>query len=421
MENERHARHRASTAAVLEFAWDAGTFRADHVIAALGLTRSTALSALDALIDIGLIRELPSSGTEGTRMGRPARRFELDGDAGVVVGIDAGNRRFTAIAADLTGRILAEEHLDVRGYLGADELPYADADPAERRVAALRVIDAVLASAGRARGDVIGIGVGIPAPVDGDGDSPPHPTGFWEYMNAGLRGALAEEFPAVRVENDAALAAIAESSLGEARGRDDFVAMLSGRRLGSGVFLEGHLVRGARGGVGELAGLAYIAEIGGTWGFGHLAEKWAREALDGGRVPAEHPWSQLPMGEGLTAEALLAHASLADPVTRPLLEDLGLKLGRISGVVARFYDPETIVVCRAVSCALGEVVEIAQRHVRAEAELPAPEIVASHLGGDVVSLGAVSAAREEARDIVLPLLSERRRGLERDHATRQAP
>ena len=51
-------RHRLSTSAVLEFAWDAGAFRADHVMAALGLTRSTALAAgatlgaaLDAAFD----------------------------------------------------------------------------------------------------------------------------------------------------------------------------------------------------------------------------------------------------------------------------------------------------------------------------------------------------------------------------------
>ncbi|HMR49162.1 MAG TPA: ROK family protein [Arachnia sp.] len=361
------------------------------------------------MIDIGLIRELPNSGAEErNRMGRPARRFELDADAGVIVGIDAGNRRFTAIAADLTGHILAEEHLELRGYLNTDDLPYPDADPEERRASAFRAIDAVLASAGRTRGDVIGIGVGIPAPVDGDGQSPPHATGFWQYMNAGLQGALAEEFPAVRVENDAALAAIAESSLGEARGCDDFVAVLGGRRLGSGVFLDGRLVRGARGAVGELGGLAYISEIGGTWGLGHLAEKWAREALGSGRIPAEHPWSQLPAGEELTAEVLLADASLADPVTRPLVEDLGRTLGRISRVVGHFYDPERIVVCGAVACALSEVIEIARQYVRGEGELPAPEIVASRLGGDVVSLGAVSAARAAALGIVLPLLTSRR-------------
>lgn len=89
------------------------------------------------------------------------------------------------------------------------------------------------------------------------------------------------------------------------------------------------------------------------------------------------------------------------------MEELGAKLSLICGVVARFYDPEKIVVCGAMAGALAEVIEIAQERIVGYAELPAPEIVASTLGGDVVSLGAVSAAREAAREIVLPLFAER--------------
>ncbi|HSO69178.1 MAG TPA: ROK family protein [Arachnia sp.] len=399
---ERQARHRASTAAVLEYAWDSGAFGADHVIAALGMTRSTALSALDELIDVGLIDELTSSAGPAQRLGRPARRFELRGEAGLIVGLDAGGRRFTATAADLTGRILAREHLELTSFFELEE-----PDPATRRTAALQVIDAVLAAAGLGRNEVVAVGVGVPAPVDGFGASPTHPSGFWSYMNAGLHEALSAEFPVVRVENDAALAALAEGSLGEARGREHYVAMLSGLRLGSGVVLEGRLVRGAHGGVGELEGLAYVSGVGGTWGLGYLAEQWLRAQLGMGAIPAGHPWSGLSDG-AITGEAVLSHARLSDPVARPLLEELGGTLGRICTVVSRFYDPEVIVVCGAIAGALDEVIEMAVAHMAGELELPPPAVLASRSGGDVVSLGAVSAARESAREIVLPLLTARR-------------
>ena len=403
-------RHRASTASVLEFAWDAGVFRADHVIAALGLTRSTALAALDTLIELGLISELTSAGPEdGYRLGRPARRFELRADAGVVIGIDAGERQFTATAADLAGGALARTSIDVRGFSDASRQAFADLDPHERTVAAFQAIDTLLASAGRTRADVIGVGVGIPAPVDADGGSPRHPSGFWQHMNSGLYGALADEFPAVRVENDAALAAVAEGSLGDARGYDDFIAILVGRRLGSGVFLDGRLARGAHGGVGELEGFSYVTGIGNSYGIGVRAERWLQDALAAGSVPEDHPWARLA-DAGLTAEAALAAASLDDPVSRALLEELGATLGRICNVVARFYDPGLIVICGAMAGALGDVIEIARGHVEAESELPAPNIIASQFGGDIVSLGAVSAAREAARAVALTLFSERYRG-----------
>ena len=399
---ERQTRHRASTEAVLDHAWDSGAFGADHVISALGMTRSTALSALDELIDVGLIEELTSSAGPAQRLGRPARRFELRGEAGLIVGLDAGGRRFSAIAADLSGRILAREHLDLTSFFEL-EAP----DPATRHTAALRAIDAVLAAAGGSRDEVIAVGVGVPAPVDGQGASPAHPSGFWSYMNAGLREALSGEFPVVRVENDASLAAVAEGSLGEAQGREHYVAMLSGLRLGSGVVLEGRLVRGAHGGVGELEALAYVPGVGGTWGLGYLAEQWLRAQLGMGAIPADHPWAALS-GGAVTGEAVLSRARLADPVARPLVEELGGTLGRICTVVSRFFDPEVIVVCGAIAGTLGEVIEIAVAHMAGELELPPPGIVASGLGGDVVSLGALSAARESARQVVLPLLTARR-------------
>lgn len=396
-----YLRHRASTAAVLEFAWDAGAFRADHVISAVGLTRSTALSALDSLIDIGLIQELPNAGAEdGYRMGRPARRFQLRAEAGVVIGVDAGDYRITAIASDLAGQVLAEEHLGVLGF-------YAGGQHEDRQGAVFRVIDAALASAGRSRADVIGVAVGVPAPVDGDGRSPSHTLGFWQQMNAGLQDALGREFPAVRVENDAALAAVAENSLGEARGCDDFVAMMIGRRLGAGVFLGGQLVRGGHGAVGELEAFVYVSGVGGAQGFGLRAERWLERALEEGRVPDGHPWARLA-GAELKAEDVLGAATLDDPVTKPMLDELGETLGRVCGVVARFYDPTRIIVCGAMAGALGDVLELARGWTRAEPGLLPVEIVASGLGGDVVSLGAASAAREAARDVVLPLLTARR-------------
>ena len=146
-----------------------------------------------------------------------------------------------------------------------------------------------------------------------------------------------------------------------------------------------------------------------TAGIGVRAERWLREALVAGRIPADHPWARLGEAD-LTAEAALAVADLDDPVSRPLLEELGSKLGRICNVVSRFYDPGMIVVCGAMAGALGDAIEIARDHVRAESELPPPAILASQFGGDVVSLGAVSAAREAARAIALTLFTERCRG-----------
>lgn len=392
--------YRASVAAVLRYAWDVGAFRADHVMAALGHTRSTTLSALDSLIELGLIREVEGDSSRTNQLGRPARLFELRGDAGVIVGVDAGARRLTAVAADLTGRVLATEHLVHPAPLDVETW-----DAQWRRQAVLRLVDEVLSSIERTRDEVIAVGVGIPAPVNDRGSSPSHDAGFWPAMNADLHQVLAEAFPVVRVENDAALAALAEGSHGEAAGREHYVAVLSGRRLGSGVVLGGRLVRGANGGVGELEALTAVTGVGSTKGIGLVIEERVEQLLAKGHVPPSHPWAGLATGGGVTAEAVLASSGPDDALSRALIKEVGDRLGRVCSVIAHFYDPEVIVICGAVVETAGEILQAARAHVAADLELPPPEIVASRLGGDVVSIGAVAAARESARDTVLALFA----------------
>ncbi|MFP3822444.1 hypothetical protein SB658_27505, partial [Bacillus sp. SIMBA_008] len=69
---------RASVGAVLDFAWAAGEFTATEVMAGTSLTRSTAIDAMDTLLDAEVLRELPNARAVGSyRSGRPARRFSL--------------------------------------------------------------------------------------------------------------------------------------------------------------------------------------------------------------------------------------------------------------------------------------------------------------------------------------------------------
>ncbi|MFT4219650.1 MAG: ROK family protein [Microbacterium sp.] len=389
---------RASTAAVLDHAWDTGVFRTDDIMAAAGLTRSTAISAIDRLIELGLIRELANARSErGYRTGRPARRFELRADAGIIVGLDAGRTRFTTIAADLSGAVLVQRH---------DEVGILHDSPDERRAAATRAIEGVIADAGAGPEDVLALAVGVPAPVDTSGRSPAHEERFWERMNPGFRDFFADRFPVVRVENDAALAAVAEGSVGAARGIPSFVALLAGSRMGAGVVLEGRLVRGTHGGIGELDAFIHVSGVGSAHGIGQRADEWVRAARADGRVPAAHPLARIPDAD-LTAQAEFAHIRADDPVTSPLVEELGALLARICGVLGSFYDPERIVVCGAVADALDDVIASASRRVGRALDLPAPTIMASRLGGDVVALGAIAAAREEARSIAIPLLARR--------------
>ncbi|WP_255579438.1 hypothetical protein [Cryobacterium sp. PAMC25264] len=159
---------RASLHAMLDFAWDAEAFVSTDAMEATGLTRSTAIAALDELINFGLLRELPNARAVGQySKGRPARRFELRPEAAVVIGMDAGRSHLTTTVADLRGKVLAQEIVE----LGAQK-----EDPQVRRAAVVAAIDSALLAAGRSRTEVLAACIGVPAPVDSRGRSPSNAT-----------------------------------------------------------------------------------------------------------------------------------------------------------------------------------------------------------------------------------------------------
>lgn len=381
---------RASLDAMLTFAWATGPFTAGDAVDATGLTRSTAIDAIDALIDIGLLHELPNARAAGQyRKGRPSRRFELDASAASVIGIDAGAARLNATLADLRGIPLVRRIVD---------LPSEDA--AVRRAAIVETVERLREQS--AGSPLLAICVGVPAPVDGDGVSPPHRNDFWRRMNPDLRSALAPFAPVVRVENDATLAAVAEGAQGAAVGCTDFITLLSGDRFGSGVVLGGRVLRGAHGGVGEMNALAHVVDIGVADGLGRRLQKWARERVQQGDVPHGHPLAGSDP-DAITGRTVFELAEAGDPWADDLIRRGGALLARVVGMLASLFDPARVVISGASAGASERLIAVARDLVSHEVDVPAPEIVASQLGGEVVAVGAVAAALEAARESVLYL------------------
>lgn len=393
---------RASLDTLLAFAWEAGVFVSADAVAATGLTRSTAIDALDELIDVGLLRELPNARAVGEyRKGRPSRRFELRADAAVVIGIDAGRSHLTTTVADLRGEPIASETRDLNA---------TDDSPAGRRAAVLAAVDSALRAARKDRESVLAVCVGVPAPVDSEGKSPISRDGFWQRMNPGLQEMLEEWVPIVRLENDASLAAIAEGAVGSAIGCRDYVVLLAGDRLGAGVVVDGRLLRGAHGGAGEMIAFSRVIGVEGAEGIGLKLTGWVREAAVAGEIPADHPFAKLPMDQ-LTGRAVLEFAKSGDAWSRGIVERAGMLLARVAAVFGSLYDPARVIVAGAVAESLDQVAQRAQAILPSEVDLAAPDLVLSSLGAQSVVTGAVCAAIESARTGVLHLGITRRRFL----------
>ncbi|MEE2815770.1 MAG: ROK family protein [Actinomycetota bacterium] len=390
---------RASVGAVLDYAWTAGEFTATDAMASTAITRSTAIEALATLVGAGILTELPNARAAGAyRAGRPARRFTLSPDLGVVAGIDAGDTHLAVTIGDLLDTSLAHRRVDLD----------PEQTPAERRATILQHLEQTLADAGRTRESLLSICVGVAAPVDRDGVSPPHPQGFWERTNPALATALADWAPVVEVKNDALLAAVAEGSLGAAVGCRDYVALLAGERFGGGVVVDGHLLHGAHGGVGEGVVFDHIVGVGSAVGLSHTVQDEVRSAVEDGEIDRRGPIGRLSDAVRIDPRVVLVAAADSDRDAVLVCSRVGERLARIVGVLGSMYDPARVIVCGAIAESIQPVITAARAMLPAQMHLPAPDLLASSLGAEVVSLGAVATARRAARERAVPLLAERR-------------
>ncbi|MFC3493901.1 ROK family protein [Glycomyces rhizosphaerae] len=382
-ERSAFSQKRANAAAVLDYAWGTTAFTASDAIAATGLTRSTVIALCDELVERGWLCELPNARAAGEyRKGRPARRYELRASAGAVVGLDAGQHCVTAAVADLRGRELA------RAYTAIDP------DIVEQRV---DVADATIADALEKAGvpteAVLCIAVGVPAPTDLDGASPEGEFEFWSRMNPGFAAHFREQGRLTEVENDANLAALAEGALGAGVGASSYIALMSGERFGAGYVVEGHLVRGKRGAAGELRLLSLVEGVGSTHGIAALLREWALELRASGTVDASSPIMKTPKAK-LGAEVVFHAADSGDPAALALLDRMAERLARICAVLGGLLDVERIVLSGAVAESLGLLLPRTAARLDELTHPPAPTLVASPLGGGVVSIGAVVRALE---------------------------
>jgi predicted NBD/HSP70 family sugar kinase len=418
----------ANVEAVLDTAWSAAAFTATDVMTATGLSRSTAIALCDELIDLGWLAELDDSRQSGVeyRKGRPARRYALRAEAGLLVGVDAGAHSVTTVVTDLRGREVSRSQRVVDGEAGGDEriaaIDAAIEDAlagvgsgsvgahgapvgAVTKVALGDASDRYARSGGFGagvggdvpaadRGRVLCITVGVPAPVDADGLSPERDE-FWQRMNPRIVERIGRPGCPVLVDNDANLAALAEGAVGAGVGVDSYITIVAGERLGAGYVVDGRLVRG-RGQAGELHLLSLIDGVGTPHGVGAVLRDWGRERRASGGLPADSALARLPV-ERIDAPAVFDAAAAGDDEALDILRRMADRLARIGAVLGGLLDVQRIVFAGALAPAMPPLLDLTTAALPTYMNADPPELVASTLGADIVAQGAIASAMEHVR------------------------
>jgi len=179
-----------------------------------------------------------------------AVRPQAAGNEGVSIslglGIDLGGTKTVLALGDGSGNVRARSRRATE--------PSGDA---ERDVARL-VEDArsLLRQAGVTPGDLAAVGIAAPGPQDRAAGLVLNPPNLPGWGRVPLRAALEDGLGvAVRLENDANAAALAEWRFGAGRGFDDVVYLTLSTGVGAGLVLGGRLQAGRSGNAGELGHL----------------------------------------------------------------------------------------------------------------------------------------------------------------------
>jgi predicted NBD/HSP70 family sugar kinase len=315
------------------------------------VSRPTIQATIDALLHDGLARESDAP-LAATRMGRPARTFELNARREVVIGLDVGPHGIVGLLADLRGTVLGEQRQsrDLRDATAAFE-------------AVTGIVDQLLSTARLGENDLTAVSVGVPGIVNADGDLG-LTTVVPDWPRSNLGGRLRDRYATATVyfDNDTKLAALAEHQLGCARGLDDFVFLLLSDRIAAAAFVKGELVRGANGAAGEIGALS-----GFSWPEAY--GQYQSEALTAG-------------ADRLAAQA--ASIRFASEISQGL------------AALCLAFDPAAVVIAGEPFQSDDEFIRTLQNAL-AETALFPPPLLASTLQSLAVPRGAIGRATEEIR------------------------
>jgi len=289
---------------------------------ALNLSPALMTQLTKDLLADGLLRELAHQPSQG---GRPARMLGLVASAGRAVGVKVAADHVAFVEVGIDGSVLrtASEPFDASATTMLAKL----VDLLRRFIE------------GGADTPLLGVGVGVPGEVDRQGEGVVDSTQLgWTHAPIGesLRRELG--LP-VLVENNVNALAMAERLYGLGRRHESFLVVTIGTGVGAAVVVDGVILRGSRGGAGEV-GHTPVRDDGPLCSCGNhgcLETFLSEDALV--RIARERGI----IGTSAGIEALRDAADSGDDRATAVFSEAGHLLGRTLAGLVHVLDPEVVI------------------------------------------------------------------------------
>lgn len=304
------------------------------------------------------------------------------------IGIDVGGTNVKIALVDDKGSILYSNSVPTRAEMGY-----------EYTVNNIKQAIRDLMSETKVTG-IEGIGFDFPGQIDYKNGIVRLAPNIPGWVNIPIAKIIEDEFKIpTRIDNDVHCAALGELNFGAGKGCENFICMTVGTGIGSGIVINGKLVRGASNAAGELGHIKLQMHEGPLCGCGDYGcleafasgpsiVAMAEEYILGGKSTK---FRELASGGEITPFIVAEAAKQGDPVARRIFARIGEYIGFGLSSVVNLLNPEKIIIGGGVADAGDILLDPIKETIKKRAMVvagSAVEIVPAKLGNTAGVIGA---------------------------------
>ena len=304
------------------------------------------------------------------------------------IGIDVGGTNVKIALVDDKGSILYSNSVPTRAEMGY-----------EYTVNNIKQAIRDLMSETKVTG-IEGIGFDFPGQIDYKNGIVRLAPNIPGWVNIPIAKIIEDEFKIpTRIDNDVHCAALGELNFGAGKGCENFICMTVGTGIGSGIVINGKLVRGASNAAGELGHIKLQMQEGPLCGCGDHGcleafasgpsiVAMAEEYIMGGKSTK---FRELASGGEITPFIVAEAAKQGDPVAKRIFARIGEYIGFGLSSVVNLLNPEKIIIGGGVADAGDILLDPIKETIKKRAMVvagSAVEIVPAKLGNTAGVIGA---------------------------------
>jgi predicted NBD/HSP70 family sugar kinase len=368
-----------------------------------GISKVAVSEIIRRLDDAGFILEI-GKGTSTKRGGKRPTMIKINPQNGFVFGVEIHLKKATIALANLESKILQREVIN-----------YSKDTPAEDGLKMIfSIMNKMLEDSSLEKQDLVSIGIGIP----GFSDYGEEETFFTDTLKGFGHKLIGEKFVQkygvpVTIENDVNAMTIGEQLLGAGRHEKNFAYIWIGEALGSGIVVDGHLIRGHFGSAGEI-GYLELGHI--LADRSRLPNLYSNQKFFGNVMSEEHLTETIQLklqwktGEDKDKISNMGLSEIIDeysskyPIVHEILDEYAFLLSILCTSLLKTIDPNLIIIGGSI-IENSEYLLVRTRQLVKQSMLNIPfratDIIQGELKDDACIKGAVSMALQTIFEPVL--------------------